>query len=256
MIPYFQLTTFNIGPIPLQVWGSLVALGILVGTFVSAERARKQGLEREVIWDMAAWVLISSFLVARIFNALFYDLARHLEDPLAIFRIWEGGFSIAGGFVGAVIGGLIYIHFKKIKFWDYIDAAIYGLPLGLFIGRIGCFLIHDHPGKITNFFLGVKYPNGLIRFDHGLLLSINGLLLFLLFYIMTVVKLEKGTYAAVFLIWYGLVRFFLDFLRATDGAIVDNRFLGLTPAQYLSIIMVACGVWIFVRIKKVRTHNK
>jgi len=143
---------------------------------------------------------------------------------------------------------------KKVDVYAYVDTAMFGLPLGLFIGRIGCFLIHDHPGTLTDFALGVKYPDG-VRHDHGLYLSINGLILFLLFLWLARKQVKTGTYLIVFLGWYGVMRFFLDFLRATDGAIVDTRYLGLTPAQYASLVMVALGLWIWKK-KRIIVEKK
>ena len=153
-----------------------------------------------------------------------------------------------GGFLGAVIVGVGYLRKKKLDVHAYADVAVFGLPLGLFIGRIGCFLIHDHPGTLTDFVGGVQYQGG-ARHDHGLYLSINGLILFLIFLALTRRGVKQGTYIIVFLVWYGAMRFFLDFLRATDGAIVDSRYLNLTPAQYFSIVMVLSGGYLWWRRK-------
>jgi phosphatidylglycerol:prolipoprotein diacylglycerol transferase len=75
--------------------------------------------------------------------------------------------------------------------------------------------------------------------------SINGLVLFLLFLLLARRKAKTGTYIVVFLIWYGTVRFLLDFLRATNGPIVDTRYFSLTPAQYAAVVMIGVGVWIW-----------
>jgi len=81
-------------------------------------------------------------------------------------------------------------------------------------------------------------------------LSFDGLLLFLVFLLMAKHKVRQGFYLVVFLIWYGVVRFGLDFLRAYEGAVVDERYFGLTPAQYGSVVMVAAGIWLFVRLRQ------
>ncbi|MFH1433976.1 MAG: prolipoprotein diacylglyceryl transferase family protein, partial [Candidatus Uhrbacteria bacterium] len=85
---------------------------------------------------------------------------------------------------------------------------------------------------------------------HGLYLSINGLLLFIAFLIMKKLGVREGTYTAVFLLWYGAVRFVLDFFRATEGTVADARYLGLTPAQYAAIVMFSLGIYVLVRPKK------
>jgi len=202
---------------------------------------------------LVTWVIVGAFLMARVFHVM-YEPGLYLADPLEFFRIWHGGLSVMGGFLGAAIMGIWYLRRKKVDVYAYVDTAMFGLPLGLFIGRIGCFLIHDHPGTLTDFALGVKYPDG-VRHDHGLYLSINGLILFLLFLWLARKQVKTGTYLIVFLGWYGVMRFFLDFLRATDGAIVDTRYLGLTPAQYASLVMVALGLWIWKK-KRIIVEKK
>ena len=152
--------------------------------------------------------------------------------------------SIMGGFFGAVLSAGLFFKNRKLDFWRYTHACIFGLPIGLFIGRLGCYLINDHPGAFTNSFLGVNYPDGL-RFDHGLRLSLNGLALAIIFLILKKQKAKPFLYTSVFLIWYGVARFLLDFIRATDGAIVDSRYFNLTPAQYFSAVMVVLGIWIW-----------
>jgi len=252
MIPYVELHTILLGPISIQVWGLMVALGLLVGAKTSEYMLKKRGLDHKIIWEIFIWIVIGSFVLARLFHILFYDLSFFIENPFEIISFWPGGLSISGGFIGALVGGFLFLRKKKLDFWKYADAIVFGLPLGLFIGRIGCFLIHDHPGKVTEFFLGVQYPNGLAHHDHGLYLSLNGLVLALVFLIMAWRKAREGAYLTVFLVWYGVVRFALDFLRATDGAIVDNRYFGLTPAQYVSIVMVFAGFLLFMRFRQAR----
>lgn len=236
MIPYFQYTTIHIGPIPIQVWGLMVSLGILAGAWAASKMAKRRGQDPKLIWDLSFWVIVGAFLFAKLFM-IFYD-------PTTIFS--TSGFSIIGGFIGASLFGIIYLRKKHVDVYAYADTAIFGLPLGLFIGRIGCFLIHDHPGTLSDSILAVKFPDG-ARLDHGLLLSLNGLAMFLVFLWLAKKKAQTGTYLIVFLIWYGVVRFFLDFLRATDGPIVDARYFSLTPAQYAAVVMAALGTWLVFR---------
>jgi phosphatidylglycerol:prolipoprotein diacylglycerol transferase len=247
MIPYFQFTTYHLGPIPIQVWGTFVALGVLAGTALAAWFAKKRGQNPTVIWDMAFWVIVGAFFSARIFHVLFYRLEYFLEHPAKIIAIWEGGESVIGGLIGAAIVGIWYLHKKKLDVWAYADTTIFSLPLGYGIGRIGCFLIHDHPGTLTDFVLGIRYPDGLVRHDLGLYASINGFILAIIFWILYRRKAPVGAYTITFLLWYGITRFFLDFLRATDGPIVDARYFGLTPAQYGAIIMVGFGAYLSLR---------
>lgn len=176
MIPWFQYQTISVGFLKLNVWGIFVSLGFLAGIVVSYFELRRKKLETKHVFDLAFWIILSAMIGGRLLYVLEY-LKFYFAAPLDILKIWQGGMSVYGGFIGATLAAVIYFKKHKLDFWQYADALAFSLPLGLFIGRLGCFLIHDHPGLRTNFFLGVAYPDG-GRFDLGLLLSINGLILF------------------------------------------------------------------------------
>ena len=240
MLPYFQFTTIHLGFITIQVWGLLVALGILVATTVAARKAKNDGLDPNLVWDFAFWVVFAAFIGARLFE-VFYNPAFYFGNPIQLLYVWNGGLSEMGGFIGAAIALVWYLKLHLLDVKRYADSVAFALPLGFGIGRIGCFLIHDHPGTLTHFLLGVKYPDG-IRHDHGLYLSIEGFLLFFFFVYLSKRGVKTGTYVYTFLIIHGIVRFFLDFLR-----IIDVRYLYLTPAQYMSILMIAFGIFLWRR---------
>lgn len=248
MIPYIAIENISLGPFTIHVWGLMVALGILIGTWAATILARKRGLNPKIIWDAVPLVMVGAFVGARLFHVLLYEPAYFFSHPTEIIAVWNGGLSISGGLVGAAIVGIWFLKRRGVPLQDYADVMAFGLPLGSFVGRIGCFLTHLHPGTPTNFFLGVLYPDGVVRHDLGLYLSLDGLALFHVFLLMSRKRLPTGSFIVGYLLWYGISRFFLDFLRATDGAIVDVRYYGLTPAQYTSIVLFAVGVWGFSRI--------
>ena len=247
MIPWFQYQTINAGFLKLNVWGILVSLGFLVGMVVVYFELKKKKLDASRVYDLAFWIILFALVGSRMLYVL-ENISVYLSSPFDILKLWQGGMSVYGGFIGATLAAVIYLKRHKLDFWQYADAVIFGLPLGLFIGRLGCFLIHDHPGVKTNFFLGVAYPDG-VRYDLGLCLSINGLILFLFFLILHRREWFSGFYVATFAIWYGVARFFLDFLRARDLIGTDPRYFGLTLAQYLSIVLFATGCMLFYKLK-------
>jgi len=250
MIPYFSATTFYLGPIPIHVWGLFVATGMFVGAYLNVWLAKQRKQDPNVHWDLAFWVIIGAMIGGRLFDVVFYDPAYYLANPLQIPAIWNGGMSIIGGFIGAVVAAVLFLKKKKVDVFAYIDTGVFGLPIGIAIGRLGCFLIHDHPGTATSFFLGVKYPDGIVRHDLGLDESLVGLAITIAFLVLWKRKATTGTYLWVFCLLYGTARFFLDFLRATSGPIVDPRYFGLTPAQYAAAAMILIGavIWRHCRL--------
>jgi len=242
MIPYFFSETYQILGIPLQTWGTFVAAGYAIGTTVAWRRAKQKGLKADLILDLAFWMLIAAFVGARAFHVLFYDLAHYLAHPIDVFNPRLPGYAMFGGFLGAATVFAYFVWTNKLKVLSYADALIWGLPWGIGIGRIGCFLIHDHPGIATALFLGVRYPDGVIRHDLGLYLSLIGFATGLLFLALNRYPRRAGFFLAVFMMIEGATRIGLDFLRVADA-----RFLGLTPTQYFSIPLFVVGAWLLRR---------
>jgi len=202
--------------------------------------AKHRGLDPAVVWDSAAWITGAAIIGARLFHVVFYDPARYIADPMSIVAIWQGGMSMFGGFLGAIVAGVLYLCHRKVDVRNYVDSIVYGLPLGIGIGRIGCFLIHDHPGTLTNFVLGVRFPDGSIHHDLGLYESIFSFVLAAVFYVLARRRTRPPAFVATFLVAYGIFRLAADFLR-----IADARYFSLTPAQYLSIAMILVAIFLF-----------
>ncbi len=249
MIPYFEWTTIEVGPVTLYVWGLFVGLGILFGSAVAGWRARKLGQNDKIIYDLTFILAIAGVIGARLGHILFYDPAPFLANPLSAFAIWDGGMSIMGSFLLCAPVAILYLRKRQVDPHAYLDTTFFGLPFGYFVGRIGCFLIHDHPGTATDFILGVRYPDGVVRHDLGLYLSLNGLVLAGIFLFLAKKRLPNGFFIATFMAWYGAVRFFLDFLR-----IADVRYLGLTPAQYVCAPLCFGGIALLIYLA--RTYGR
>ncbi|MBI2551578.1 prolipoprotein diacylglyceryl transferase [Candidatus Uhrbacteria bacterium] len=260
MLPYISLQSFSLGPLTIQVWGLMVGSGIVLATAMAAWLAKRRGLSAQAVWDMSAVIVLGAFIVARLFHVFLYEPSYYFGHPWEMLKIWHGGWSWMGGMVGGFATAFWYLKKKKLDVYAYADCLAFGLPFGIFLGRLGCFLIHDHPGTATHFFLGVQYPDGIIRHDHGLYLSIEGLLLAATFLLLETKPWKRtpqarggvggvggvaGSYVSAFLLLDGLTRLLLDFLR-----INDVRYLGLTPAQYVGIVMIGGGGWMMWKMRK------
>ncbi len=230
MIPYFGWTSFSIGPLTIYTWGLLVALGFVVGTYLAYRRAKSRGLDAEKVLDLALWIFIASFIGARLLHVLFYDDGSFATAPLSILDPRVPGFSMFGGFIGAAIASFTFFYRHKLNWIAYADTLIWGLPWGCGVGRLGCFFIHDHPGTLTHSVLGVRYPNGEVRHDHGLYLSLIGFVTGLWFLWMNRKQRAPGFWLGSYMAIEGVTRFVLDFYR-----VADKTYLALTPTQWLAI---------------------
>lgn len=251
MIPFIYIPIIQIGPITLQIWGLLVSLGILTALLIAKKILQQRGIDDKHLISLAFWIIVGAFLGARIFHTLFYEPAFFFANPIEILKIWHGGLSSYGGFAGALFAALIFFKKNRVDPNYYVHAIIFAFPWGWAIGRVGCFLIHDHPGTLTHSILGLKYPDG-TRFDLGLIEILNGLGMGLVTLVSKKLKAGDMTVSSIGILWYGGFRFLTDFLRATDLSGSDARYLGLTPAQYGSILLCVGATFILSRSSRVR----
>jgi len=238
VIPYFELHSISLGPLKVQVWGTLVAAGFLFGGWIAARLAEKRGLNPNRLWDMAFWVFISAFVGARLFHAVFYEPRYFIEHPLDLINPMLPGFAMWGGLAGAAAAFIGYCILKKIDWVKYGDVGAIGTAWGIAVGRLGCFLIHDHPGKLSDFFLAVDYPGG-ARHDLGLYLSLGGLLTGIALWVLDRKPRSPGFFIGAFFASEALQRLLLDVLR-----IADVRYAGLTPTQWLAIPLLVFSLWL------------
>jgi phosphatidylglycerol:prolipoprotein diacylglycerol transferase len=245
MIPYEKIEVLNLGFIDIKIWGLLVSLGFILAILLIIKEAEKRKLELENIYDLCFWILVGAIVGGRLFYVLF-NLSG-IDGFFDIFKIWEGGMSFFGGFIFAILFSYIYLKKKKLNFWKYSDLVIPYVALGYAVGRIGCYLIGDHLGKITNVAWGIFY-GGALRHPVALYHILLGLGLFVVLYKLRG-KYFDGFLTILFVLVYGVFRFFLDFLR------IEPLYSGLTDGQYLSIVFVVIGITLLL-MKKFKSKKK
>jgi len=247
-IPWFKLEGLVIPGthVGLQPFGMLVAAGVFAGMRLAEWHAVKLGMRRDVITDCAIHVVIIGFILGHIFDLVFYYPEKLREDPLELFLVWKG-LSSYGGFFGAVAGGFFWSHRRGLPLFPALDQIAFGLPLGWFFGRLGCFVVHDHPGKVSTFFLAVndyQYPGLPVapRHDLGLYEVLWALLVVPLFLWLDRKPRPFGFWLGLIAVLYAPVRYGLDFLR-----VADKTYDGLTAAHYASILTLLLGLSCFWR---------
>lgn len=248
MIPYFFLTEINFGLVKIQFWGLMLVLGFLVGLWLFRRQARKLNISDNIIFDLALIILISALVGAR-FLFVLNEWSYFSQNPIDIFKVWQGGMAFFGGLILAVFFGWLYLKKKGIKFWLVSDIIVISLAIGEAITRIGCFFIHDHLGKITTVPWGIQYL-GETRHETSLYSFISCLLLFILLLILKNKNFgrKEGFLTGIYLVWYGLFSFFIYGLRATDLPGSDPFWGFLRPSQYFCLILFFLGVILLARV--------
>lgn len=257
-IPYFSPPKIEIPlppglpweHIPLHGFGMLVALGFLVGASLAMKRATRIGIDPDAINRLVGYLILGTFLGGHIGYGLFYKPDEYFANPIKFLQVWEGLSSVSGLFVCLII---IIWFFKreKLPVWPYVDCLAHGFTVGFFLGRMGCFVAHDHPGTATDFFLGVegicRDAAGAACHDMGLYEALWSLGMYFVFRYMDRIPRVPGFYALAFFIAYGPVRILMDFVRPES---TDVRYMGFTPAQYFVVGFMAVSIALLVRRSK------
>lgn len=251
MIPYFNGHLFDVFGLSIHMFGVLVAIGVLFGDRIVVKEGVKRGLDERDVKFMNARIVIGGFIMAHLVSVIFYFPERIKENPLVLLNIWSG-LSSFGGFLGAALAFVYYTRREKIPALRYADAVALGLVVGWIFGRTGCFTAHDHPGLHTTFFLAVKYPDG-PRHDLGLDELLFTIVIAVVLFRYARKPRVPGRVIGLFATLYAPVRFGLDFLRARDVARPDERYAGLTPAQWACILCLALGIWLLTRRGSIET---
>lgn len=248
---------FRIGPITINSYGIMLALAFIVGIFLAIKKAEKRGIQSDTIVNLAFIVMISAIIGSRLFYVLFHIdefKGRWIYTFLPVQpdgTIGLGGLIFLGGFVGALLSAEIYLHIKKISFWKIADSVAPSLALGLFFGRIGCFLNGCCFGEACDLPWGVTFPpNSPAGYRMGqvdihptqLYASAYGLLIFLILMVLDRKERHNGLLFSVFLILYGISRFTVDFFRFYE----NQMFLidGIGFNQLVSLLLVGSGIFL------------
>ena len=154
--------TIMIGNFGIALYGIVIAIGMILGLTMSARIAKKTGQDPDVIWDLAAPLIIFSILGARIYYVIFmWDFYK--DDPIQILNIRGGGLAIYGGIIAGVITLYIYCKVKKQKFPLVLDTVMYGLLVGQILGRWGNFFNREVFGEYTDSLLAMRIPVSMVR---------------------------------------------------------------------------------------------
>ena len=202
--------------------------------------------------DLLFYSFIGVLVGGRLGYSIFYNLAYTLENPIAVFYIWNGGMSFHGGFVGVLLGIIYFCKRKKIAFFEVSDFIVRLVPIGLFTGRIGNYINGELWGKPTDSFYGVIFtkldnvPRHPTQIYEALL---EGLLLFIILNIILSKETKISFITAYFLIFYSIFRFFVEFYRVPDSHIGYLIFSWVTMGQILCVPMFFLGLYI-LKIRK------
>jgi len=262
VISYDPIVRIHLGPLSISPHGLFIAIGFMVGARFMLPQSRKRGMSDDDIYPLLTRAAIGALVGARVAYVVNH-FGAYSSSPIDILLVWEGGISLIGGFLGAIVFAIPRMRGEGLSFWKVMDAAAPGMALGVFIGRTGDIIIADHLGKATSFFLGYRCPplsvatgspcapTALVGRTPGAIVHQTALYdqFLVLILLLVLLQLRKrvhfdGFLIVVFGLGYGLARILEDFLRE------DVRRFGLTGSQWTAVVTVCLCVFTLTVLRR------
>lgn len=245
------------GPIQIHWYGLCLVLAISAGFFFFYRSARLSGWKTETIFDFGFWATIGGLIGARIYE-IFLDTTYYFSNPLAMFKVWEGGLAIHGALIGGALAIYIFLRRQKklaldcqfswLKIADFMAPA---LALGQAIGRFGNYFNQELFGRPTDLPWGIPiaiisrpagYSDSAYFHPTFLYESLGNLLIFVVLWRLSRRSRRPGLIIGWYAVAYGILRFSLEFIKIDQAPL----FLGWRWPQIASILLVSVGLSLLI----------
>lgn len=246
----WMFNDIKIGPLTFHMYGLMIAVGFFAALCMCLRRGKKQGLDEDIIYGIFFAALGGGAVGCRL---LYYivEFPQILKNPSILWN-FKSGFVVYGGIIGGVLASAIYCRVKKVRFLPYFDLAVPAVALAQGLGRIGCFFAGCCYGRQTDAWYGIAFhnsnfaPNGVKLIPTQLISSAGDFVICGLLLLYAKKKPKEGRVAAVYMLLYGVGRFFVEFLR--------NDYRGsigvLSTSQLISLVVVALGAGMYAVMGK------
>ena len=240
----FQILSFEIR------WYSLAyILGIIIGWILCKKIFIKNLDINQKFDDYITYLIIGIIIGGRLGYVLFYNFNYYINNILDIFKIWQGGMSFHGGLLGIIIASILFAKKNNQDLFVYTDLVSLVAPIGIFFGRLANFINSELYGKVTEVPWAVTFVqvDNLSRHPSQLYEAIfEGIILFiLLLYFRSKNFLAKpGLISGLFLIFYSVFRFCIEFFRVPDEQI-GYLIFNLSMGQIISLVFLMIGTIVF-----------
>ncbi len=254
--PEIDPVLLHLGPLKIRWYGLMYVLGFIASYLLVKKQIRDVKFDRlgAHFENLNIVLILAIVLGGRLGYVIFYNLPYYLENPLEIPATWSGGMSFHGATIGLIVAGFIFCRIKRINFWKTADIYVVTIPVGLGLGRIGNFINGELFGRVSELPWAMVFPGGgpVARHPSQLYeVILEGIILFAILWTnrqkpwQASSSWPHGSLLALFLIGYGMFRFFVEFFREPDpqiGLIYDLLSMG----QLLSFIMIGGGILLWM----------
>ena len=247
----------NFDPVAIQIftleirWYSLAyIIGILFGWILSKKVFISDSNLKDKFDDFITFLILGIIIGGRLGYVFFYNFEYYFNNPADIFKIWQGGMSFHGGLIGVIIASIWFSKKNNQNAFDYLDIVSLVAPIGIFCGRLANFINSELYGIETNMPWAVKFVqvDNLFRHPSQLYEAIfEGIILFFILIYFRKKGFMKipGFISGLFLIFYSIFRFLIEFFRAPDEQL-GYLFFSLTMGQIISFIFLMIGIYLII----------
>lgn len=250
--PAIDPVAIAVGPLKIHWYGLMYLVGIGAAWWLAKRRLAQfdPAWTKDTLSDLVFWCALGVIAGGRLGYVLFYDLASYIANPALVLRIWEGGMSFHGGFLGVLIAVLWFARKHKKPFWALMDFIAPLVPIGLGAGRIGNFINAELWGKVSDVPWAMIFPTDpmqLARHPSQLYqFALEGVALFVILWLYTRKPRPTMAVSGLFALCYGVFRFIVEFVRVPDAQLGYLAFDWLTMGQILCLPMMAVGIFLMV----------
>lgn len=250
--PNIDPVAIALGPLKIHWYGLMYLFGIGSAWWLAKQRLNQfdPSWSKDTLSDLVFWCALGVIAGGRLGYVLFYDLAAYIANPALILRIWEGGMSFHGGFLGVLLAVWWFSRKQNKPFFALMDFIAPLVPIGLGAGRIGNFINAELWGKATDVSWAMVFPTDpaqLARHPSQLYqFALEGVALFVILWLYSRKPRPMMAVSGMFALWYGVFRFIVEFVRVPDAQLGYLAFNWLTMGQVLCLPMIIGGIGLMV----------
>ncbi len=245
--PEIDPVALQLGPLKIHWYGLTYLIGFAAAWWLGRLRAQRphSGWTAQQVGDLVFYGALGVVLGGRIGYILFYDFATYMENPVRILQVWQGGMSFHGGLIGLLIAMWFFGRRYDKTFFEVTDFLAPIAPVGLGAGRIGNFINGELWGKVSDVPWAMVFPGAgpLPRHPSQLYESfLEGAVLFVIVWLFSSKPRPIRAVSGMFLFFYGVFRFLVEFVRMPDPQLGYLAFGWVTMGQILSLPMIVAGL--------------